>query len=120
MNTCLVSAISCFVKSVIFYAAGFLISLNLILAWFHSNFAQHLWNRLHPGNVVYTKDDLAVAAVVRYGDMGDLWLCPICLGTWLSLLTAVGVVLSSAAPWQLIPLGTLTWPGLAYIIHRKL
>lgn len=112
-------------RAVDFYVLGFLITANLLTAWFHSNFAQHVWNLLHPiGPRVYTKDDLTSAAVDAYGGWGDLWVCPICLGTWMSLfvafLVATVVGLEHAIWVNFIIVAITTWPLGFYAVHRLL
>ena len=108
------------------YIAGFLVVTNLLAAWFHSNFAQHVWNARHRGEqcLVFTKDDLAEKAAIRYGAWGDLWVCPLCLGTWFSLVVSAvlvasyGLVLDKAIIF--VPFAALTWPVGFYLVDKRL
>jgi hypothetical protein len=108
------------------YFLGFLITTNLLAAWFHSNFPQHLWNLTHPlGEKVYTKDDLMEQAITTYGSFGDLWVCPICLGTWMSLLVSFFMCHELPFPpgsvWFHFTLTAMfTWPVGFYAIHKFL
>jgi hypothetical protein len=103
----------------VIYFVGLLITNHLLLAWTHSNFPQHLWNAIHKEASVFTKDDLTIAAL-RYGAWGDLWTCPLCIGTWLGLFVAVVLFLCSSAPFLFIPLGAFSWAGILYPIHKKI
>lgn len=107
------------------YGLGALLTANLLAAWFHSNLAQHVWNLLHRGDPVFTKDDLTAAAIERHPTFGDLWVCPLCLGTWFALVVS-GVLAAGwlPAPWgaraTFIAAATLTWPILYYVLHKHL
>ena len=101
------------------YLFGALIACNLMAAWFHTNFAQHVWNATHRnGNGVETKDDLIIRAVSLYPVWGDLWICPICFGTWLSVFLSTGLWVAGA-PAEIILAGTFSWPFIFYVWHRK-
>ena len=107
------------------WCLGLLILTNFMAAWFFSNFPQHLWNKLHPKqSPVFTKDDLMLAAVDRYGAFGDLWICPLCLGTWFSfgvstiLALSTGLALTPALVFVLA--AASTWPVCFYLIYGVL
>lgn len=103
------------------YISGLLIVNHLLLAWLHSNFPQHLWNFLHrQADPVFTKDDLINAAALRYGGWGDLWSCPLCLGTWIGALVSASILLVVALPWWFLPMGAFSYSGLLYLVHAKL
>ena len=104
------------------WLVGFVVMANLMAAWFFSNFPQHLWNTLRLSeDQVYTKDDLMSAAIQRFGSFGDLWVCPICLGTWMS--TAVASALPLFYPLhglqclQFIAAAAFTWPVCFYLLY---
>ncbi len=101
------------------WCLGFVIASNLLAAWFFSNFPQHLWSVLHR-DPVFTKDDLAGAAVTRYGGLGDLWVCPLCLGTWMSLLVAGILACFTLAPAPAVGfmvVSMFTWPICFYLLY---
>jgi hypothetical protein len=112
------------------YLFGFVVAANLLAAWFHSNLAQHVWNLTHPDTApVFTKDDLATAAATQHGAIGDLWICPICLGTWVSVIVGLVVAICSATALRPITTGemfqtalqcALTWPLGYYLLHRHM
>lgn len=107
------------------YLLGFVITVNLLAAWFHSNFPQHLWNLLHRGlNPVYTKDDLTNAAIETYRNLGDLWVCPLCLGTWFSMFVSLIVAtlggLDGRQAFYFVTAATLSWPAGYYLLHKHL
>ena len=95
---------------------GFVITANLLSAWFFSNFPQHLWSALHQ-DPVFTKDDLACAAVTRYGGFGDLWVCPLCLGTWMSVFVATTLSCVTAPGIAFILTSVFTWPVCFYLLY---
>jgi hypothetical protein len=103
------------------WCLGFVVLANFMSAWFFSNFPQHLWNLLHDDNQVYTKDDLVTAAVDRHGAFGDLWVCPICLGTWfsflISFLLGISVGLPAREVLQFTAIATTTWPVSFYLLY---
>jgi len=104
------------------WVLGFVVLANFMAAWFLSNFPQHLWNLLHgTDSMVYTKDDLMTAAVDRYGAYGDLWICPLCLGTWFSFavssILALGGGLSIAPALLFVGIATTTWPVCFYLLY---
>ena len=101
------------------YAVGALVACNLLAAWFHTNFAQHVWNEFHKrADAVETKDDLLLQASIKYPVWGDLWVCPICFGTWLSVALSTGLWIVGA-PAEIILAGTFSWPFVFYAWHRK-
>lgn len=106
------------------WTVGFTLTANLLAAWFFSNFPQHLWNLVHRHDTVFTKDDLTTAAVGRYGSWGDLWVCPICLGTWISLLVATGLgVLTDVSlvhGLRFAAFSALSWPLYFYLLYGVL
>lgn len=71
------------------------------------------------GSPIYTKSELEEQAAIRHGSWGDLWVCPLCLGTWISALVATILTLI----WPELPaLGfiassALTWPVLFYLLY---
>ncbi len=97
------------------YAAGALMTSGLLFAWFHSNLAQHVWNafRRHAHYPAETKDDLLVATLTLYPRFGELWICPLCLGTWVGLAVAA-ILVATGASGALLPLGALSWPAIYY------
>ena len=104
------------------WCLGFVVMANFMAAWFLSNFPQHLWNLWHKGQPpIYTKDDLTTAAITRYGVYGDLWVCPLCLGTWFSF--AVSNILACAnwftvgQAFPFVVISTVTWPVCFYILY---
>jgi hypothetical protein len=110
-------------KAVDLYVLGFALLVNVLAAWFFSNFPQHLWNFMHPlGDRVYTKEDLTEQAVSAYGSFGDLWVCPICLGTWFSVIIAAFVAtvggLEGLIWGRFIFVSTFSWPAGYYFVHK--
>ena len=104
------------------WCLGFVVLANFMAAWFFSNFPQHLWNLLHDADSkVHTKDDLMLAAVDLYGAYGDLWICPLCLGTWFSLAVSSTLALAAWLPVRealpLILVSTFTWPVCFYLLY---
>jgi hypothetical protein len=74
---------------IIFSATGF------VIAWTQTELAQKIWNLLHKNSEpVYTKQDLILAAVVRYPRFGEYWFCPFCLGFVLTFILGL-IALSS-------------------------
>jgi hypothetical protein len=104
------------------WCLGFVVMANLMTAWFFSNFPQHLWNLLYPdGEKVYTKDDLMTRAMDRCGAVGDLWICPMCLGTWMSFIVSTVASVLASQPlmerWQFMLTATFTWPVCFYLLY---
>lgn len=107
------------VSLVLHYLVGLLVTNHLLSAWIYSNFPQHLWNLVHPGSEeVYTKDDLASAAVTRYGSWGDLWVCPLCVGTWIGAGVGSVVFLIGEVPWWFPVVGALSYAGVSYRFNK--
>jgi hypothetical protein len=103
------------------YLLGLFVTHHLILAWVVTNFPQHVWNLLHrKEDPIYTRDDLVLAAVGRYGGWGDLWTCPLCSGTWIGAMVASAFLLTFSLPWWFIPIGAFTWAGIVYRINHRL
>lgn len=103
------------------WTLGLVVASNLLAAWFLSNFPQHLWNAVHRLDEVFTKDDLTDAAVSRYGKWGDLWVCPLCLGTWISGGVALVVAMLAELPFATVAkftgVGMTTWPVCFYLLY---
>lgn len=108
-------------RLIVAYIAGLFVLFDLLSAWFISNLAQHVWNFIHHSSgtdeEVFTKDDLLIAST-RYGKWGDLWTCPLCLGTWLSFAVAASIVAVVDLPWWFIPLAVFSWSGIAFRLGR--
>lgn len=103
---------------IIFYLVGLLIACNLLGAWFFSNFPQHLYNLvLRPTEPVFTKGDFETAVILRFKTWGDLFTCPICLGTWMSIVVAVWMMALTPASWKLLIVGPLSWPFLFFLLY---
>jgi len=92
---------------------AFLIGGNLTNAWLTTNVAVHIWNSVFRGNRVFTRADMTSMAFAKFGAFGDLFVCPICSGTWFTLLaTALVSLISGLAWWPFAPLFVLAFPWL--------
>jgi hypothetical protein len=96
------------------YLLGLLITGNLLAIFFETNFTAHISALVNRENHL-TRDDVAnwlISHELYF--LGELYLCPICTGTWLAFITAVGMVAFGAPAW-LIPAGMFSWPYLAHL-----
>lgn len=102
------------------WLCGLLLVLNFQVVWSRTNLPQHVWNWFHPKDQLFTKDEL-VAATLRYGAWGDLWICGICAGqhvawTFVSFLALGAWMLDAPVNLFAVGFGWLSWTGVAGVL----
>lgn len=98
----------------ILYFIGLAAVIQFHVVWSRTTFSVHAWNALHPKEApIFTLDALIMASL-RYGAMGDLWICATCAGFWFSILVGAALALFSDS-WWLLVVGASTWTGLAAV-----
>ena len=106
-------------EEIALYILGCLITTNLLLSWADTNFAVHLLKSLRlVDQDIFLKEELDEYVTNNWGTFGELLVCPICLATHLSWITALAIwFIAETNPWMILA-ETLSWPGIAYIILR--
>lgn len=106
-------------EEVSLYILGSLITTNLLLVWTHTNFSVHLFKTLRLiKEDIFLREELEEYVTDNWGYIGELVVCPICLSTHLSWITAGSIwLIAENNPWMILA-GTFSWPGIAYVISR--
>lgn len=96
------------------YAVCAAVVHNVLQAWLGSSFPIHVWNTLiaKSGSRVYGRPDMVLAAFSRFGAFGELFVCPICAGTWITLLTSAVITFCAGLPVWFVIVATLSIPGI--------
>jgi hypothetical protein len=102
---------------------GALIVSNLITIWNVTNLPVHFYDLAFfkkNKKKLYTREEWEDHACLRWGVIGELLICPLCLATHLSWITGLFIFLiSNCTPW-IILYGTFSWPLIAYCFFKKL
>ena len=97
------------------YLLGFIVVSNLLVIWKLTNLHNHIFNFFKKDeDKIYTKEDLEDYLALEGGWFGELLICPLCLSTHLSWITACFICFFSNCSLFLIPIGMFSWPVLAY------
>ena len=111
------------------YIWGYLITLNIMLAWCATLLKVHLlkvWLKLRRKEKdIFTPDEFDNYVGDNWGIFGELLVCPICLTHWVgAAVSAIFVLfpvtaLGGADP-IIIPLCFFSYPALVYCVLKKL
>lgn len=75
------------------YVLSWLISCNLSCAWEFSPFRVHLFSFLNKclrrEREIFTQEDWEYELASHWGAFGEMLMCPLCYGTWLSLAVSL-------------------------------
>ena len=100
---------------IVFYILGFLFVSNFLVIWKLTNLHNHFFNFFKKdSDRIYTQEDLEDHLAMDGGWFGELLICPLCLSTHLSWISASLICLFSNTTWFLVPIGMFSWPVLAY------
>ena len=106
------------------YIWGYIITLNLMLAWHATMLKVHvlkLWLKIKKSDSkVFTVDDFDNYAGDNWGLWGELITCPICLSHWVGASVSVLFICTLGAPIFIEPLCFFTYPVLVYWALKKL
>ncbi len=111
------------IQEILLYILGAIIVSNLIAVWFLSNISIHLYDILtlfkKKKQKLYTRNEWETHVAMNWGILGELVMCPLCLATHLSWMTAVSIFyITNCSPWMILG-ETLSWPIISYIVLQK-
>lgn len=99
---------------------------NIIVTWNLTNFPLHIssliFKKIIPEEATFDRDAWENWLIIRFGLLGELFVCPICLGHWVSL--TVGTVFyflpHTQLPFWYPVLCMFSIPWVAYFFLKKL
>jgi hypothetical protein len=117
-----------------YYVLGALITSSLIVTWFNTNLPLHVWSLL--GLMQDMEDDLDIAGYPVDAGPPETWedwetltftqnkffsellTCPLCLGTWVSTIVAISLIVINELTWWFLPATMFSWPLLAFLLYK--
>jgi hypothetical protein len=108
------------IQVLMLYVLGFFITADLMLAWFGTDFPAH-WLRLGDWEAFrnWCRMKLGSRGFLQYL-LGQLLICPICLGHWFAAVVAAHLSYFCGLPWAVAVIGIFSWPLLSFILLKKL
>jgi hypothetical protein len=105
------------------YFWGLLISLNWMASWEYTTLKVKflkLWLLLSREKAeVYTPQDFDNYVCLRWGLLGELLSCPICLSHWVGALTSTILCYFFECPFYLVILSFFTYPIIIYSFMNR-
>lgn len=107
------------INLLIFYTLGLLIVASFLLIWFETTIVVHIFKFLRISkDDIFTFDDWSDDMLARFPFFGELFSCPLCLGFWVSLITASCIQFVNKLTLWFIPSCTFSWSILVFLFFR--
>ena len=98
---------------------------NIIVTWNVTNFPLYitaiLFHRTVPEEATYDREAWETWLILRFDKLGELFVCPICLGHWVALIVGgIFYFTVPGLPWFYPILCMFSMPWLSYAALNKL
>jgi len=106
------------------FILGAMIVFNATAVWFDTGFPVYFMRGCYwVAGKPFPEDPVTLDwqgfVQIKFGWLGELLTCPICLGTHLSWATGAMLCLVTGESWWLPVVGALTWPGAVSYLRRR-
>jgi hypothetical protein len=104
----------------LYYFLGLLVATDLLFVWNVTNFPIHVCKFILkddcPDEGVHDRDSWENWCILRLGTFGEMLVCPICHGHWLSLFVGLVFTICFPLPWGFPFVAMFTYPVLGYLV----
>ena len=107
------------VEYVILYILGVLGSSSIILIWFETTIAVHIFKALRISkDDIFTFDEWSDDMLLRFPFFGELLSCPLCLSFWTSIFVSTCIVKINEISLWFLPACAVSWPILIFMFFK--
>lgn len=108
-----------FYKEILFFICGGLVSSGIITIWNFSYISIHTLGWLYKNENFDQIDDLALRIAQKHPKISELLFCPLCLGFWVSIATAIIITYFNNFNYWFIPICAFSWPIFIFYFYKK-
>jgi hypothetical protein len=103
----------------IFYVLGILIVSSFLTIWFETTIVVHISKLLRISkDDIFTFDEWSDDLLARAPFFGELFSCPLCLGFWVSVVTASCIQTINDLTLWFIPACSLSWSVIVFLFFK--
>ena len=105
---------------IFYYLTGAMMVSGIIIIWNFSTISIHALSWLYKDREIITIDDMADAIAEKHPNISELLYCPLCLGFWVSLISACAIYYINSLTYWFIPVCAFSWPLIIFIFYKIL